>query len=174
MSINIPISKRQLVAVEHPCHVQDAERAIDMLGGVRAIATASRDGTAFLECHLRPNDPLSHPLFGELVRTPALLLKVRRRKRTVNAGGGRGEEGPTSSALSAEVIGTVRHSYRFAGLADFQYVSSPQARGQSKRHGMRAPTRAAPNPHATNTADARRAWRAAHHRTSCGCCGHCE
>ena len=48
-----------------------------MLGGVDAVATASRDGSPFLECHLRPTDSLSHPLFGELVRTPTLLLRVR-------------------------------------------------------------------------------------------------
>jgi hypothetical protein len=112
----IPLVKpRQLLAVEHPCHVRDAERAVGMLGGVRAIAKASRDGTAFLECHMRPHDSLSHPLFGELVRTPGVLLKVRRKR-----------DGGAGAALSTEVVGVVKHSYRFAGLADFQYVSSPQ------------------------------------------------
>ena len=117
----IPILKRPLLAVEHPCYVRDAERAIGMLGGVRAIAKASRDGTAFLECHLRPHDSLSHPLFGELARTPAILLKVRRKRgRAGCAAGG------STDVLSSEVVGIVKHSYRFAGLADFQYVSSPQ------------------------------------------------
>ena len=121
----IPILKRHLLAVEHPCYVRDAERAIGMLGGVRAIAKASRDGTAFLECHLRPHDSLSHPLFGELARTPMILLKVRRKRRRAGAGDAPGGSASTD-VLSSEVVGVVKHSYRFAGLADFQYVSSPQ------------------------------------------------
>ena len=121
----IPILKRHLLAVEHPCYVRDAERAIGMLGGVRAIAKASRDGTAFLECHLRPHDSLSHPLFGELARTPMILLKVRRKRRRAGAGDAPGGSA-SSDVLSSEVVGVVKHSYRFAGLADFQYVSSPQ------------------------------------------------
>ena len=102
----IPLVKpRQLLAVEHPCHVRDAERAVGMLGGVRAIAKASRDGTAFLECHMRPQDSLSHPLFGELVRTPAVLLKVRRKR-----------DGGAGAALSTEVVGVVNLESREASL----------------------------------------------------------
>ena len=124
--LRVALPTRQLLAVEHPCHVRDADRAVRMLGGTRAIGKASLNGTAFLECHLRPNDPLSHPLFGELVRTPAVLLKVRRRRVRPSGEGGSDDAQRATPTVTAEAVGVVRHSYRFAGLADFQYVSRPE------------------------------------------------
>jgi len=105
-------AERELMAVEHPCHVVDARRAVETLGGGTEIARAFF-GRTILQCSLRSADPLSHQLYGERVATPALLLRVRRR---------RGSSGPAT----AEVVGKLTHSVRFAGLADFQYVSHPR------------------------------------------------
>ena len=96
-------------------HVEHVDRALCMLRGAEALAQASRDDAPNLTCHLRPDDPFSHPLFGELVPTPALLLRVtRRRSRSVDA--------PRTATV--EVVGELQQSYRFAGICDFQYASS--------------------------------------------------
>ena len=77
---------RRLTGVQMPCYVEHVDRALCMLRGAEALAQASRDDAPNLTCHLRPDDPFSHPLFGELVPTPALLLRVtRRRSRSVDA-----------------------------------------------------------------------------------------
>ena len=127
MTEPLVIPDRELLGVEHPCYVLNPERAVQTLGGEHAIARAAvADRSTHLECHLRPNDPLSHPLFGIRVENPAILLRVRRRRPPV------GETASTSTAppsgavplLDAEVMGVMRQSYRFEGLADFQYVTS--------------------------------------------------
>ena len=164
----IPVN-RELLAVEHPCYVVNADRAVRMLGGTKAVARASVGSSECIECFLRPDDPLSHPLFGVLTPTPGVLLKVTRRKRKQSEGAGAGaatteraavaatataggnsssgagsssgaasSSGATSSRggagsasastaerVSIEVVGTVRSSYRFEGLCDYQFISHP-------------------------------------------------
>ncbi len=106
---------RRLTGVQMPCYVEHVDRALCMLRGAEALAQASRDDAPNLTCHMRPDDPFSHPLFGELVPTPALLLRVtRRRSRSVDA--------PRTATV--EVVGELQQSYRFAGICDFQYASS--------------------------------------------------
>lgn len=119
----------ELLAVEHPCYVVDAERGMQMLGGPLAIARASASNSDCLECYLRPNDPLSHPLFGVLAPTPGFLLKVTRRPAAAtSAGDGASPGGNRQPEVTAEVVGTVASSYRFEGLADYQYVTSAAVR----------------------------------------------
>ena len=123
----------ELLAVEHPCYVVNVERGVRMLGGPLAVARASAANADYMECFLRPNDPLSHPLFGVMVPTPGVVLKVTRRKpRQGTEGGGLPVPAPSTGdhggQLSIEVVGTVSSSYRFEGLADYQYVSDPALR----------------------------------------------
>jgi hypothetical protein len=117
-AVRLRVPSRPLLAVEHPCYVVNAERGMRMLGGLPAIARASASNSDCMECFLRPDDPLSHPLFGVLAPTPGFLLKVTRRPGSTTAG----------EAITAEVIGTVASSYRFEGLADYQYVSDGAVR----------------------------------------------
>ena len=144
-ALRIPIAPRRLLCVEHPCYVINSDKAIRMLGGHSAVAARPE----YLECSFRPEDPCAHPLFGVLVPTPGYLLKVTRRRRrpaSASAGGAdaagpssAGAAGPSSAgassvaedastgvSASAEVVGIVEQSYRFEGLADFQYVSDPK------------------------------------------------
>lgn len=115
--LRVQIPRRPLLGVEHPCYVVNADNAVRMLGGTAAIAKEAE----YLECSLRPDDPLSHPLFGTLVPTPGLLLKVTRRRKRRAVG-----KPAAPASTSASVVGTFEQSYRFEGLADFQYVSAPE------------------------------------------------
>ena len=108
-----------------------------MLGGPTAVARASTSGSndGVLQCSLRPDDPLSHPLFGIRSKTAGFLLKITSRRQSRSAEGGAAAAAGAASAsgsgpplVSAEVVGTVAESYRFEGLADYQYVSDRAVR----------------------------------------------
>ena len=130
----MPPARRDFVAVEHPCWVRDSRRAVASLGGAREVARAFANPPHILQCSLRPADPLSHPLYGERVARPAVLLRVRRR---------RARDGEPAGPAQAEVVGALSQSVRFSGLADLQHVSSPALISALSRPWEQAPPAAA-------------------------------
>ena len=150
----------ELLAIEHPCYVVNADRGVRMLGGTQAIARASASNSTSMECSLRPQDPLAHPLFGVRVDTPGVLLKVTRRKRKASTATAAGTDSPAALSpapsaptgpahasfaaskpkMAIEVLGSVTSSYRFEGLADYQFVSDPSLLNTLE-----------PGPHSANT-----------------------
>ena len=135
-ALRVPLGDaKDLLAIEHPCYVVNVEKGIRMLGGTLTVARASAREPECIECSLRPDDPLAHPLFGVRVPTPGVLLKVTRRKRRAEPGSadaasssaaaGSSDSAAGGGELSVEVVGKVSSSYRFTGLADYQYVSHP-------------------------------------------------
>lgn len=64
---------------------------------------------AFLKLRLRPDDPYSHPLFGERSsQQNGLLLRIARPK------------GQPDAAPAVHCVARVTASYAFNGLADYQ------------------------------------------------------
>lgn len=61
-----------------------------------------------LELNLRPNDPFSHPVAGEVLQTNNLLMKVVKRKRKT-----RGPDGEAIGEYTAEVVGSISKTARF-------------------------------------------------------------
>ena len=133
-----------ITCVELPFHVSAAAsapgsvptEALETLGGVAAVGRATASEAPTLELHFRPQDALCHPVVGDLVKTTNMLVRIKRRKRdgavatgdSSNGGSGsadaaRAHAAEAPSAASAEVMGVVRSTYRFRGLADFQHVS---------------------------------------------------
>lgn len=112
------------VVVHYPGYVQDVDAALDSMGGLVGIAAshAAHDREP-LQVKCRPRDSLSHPLFAERVRGRALLLKVAQSR---NHG-----DSDESQAVQAEVVARVNVSYNFAGIADFQYLSTTRVTGSS-------------------------------------------
>ena len=74
---------------------------------LRQVA-ASSDKVDFLPLNFRPEDPYSHPIFGDKITSSNLLLKVTRDK--------------TTKQFDAEVVGLIPTTFRFRGMADFQYM----------------------------------------------------
>jgi hypothetical protein len=120
----------EAVAIEFPGYIRNPDRALAALGGPAAAAAALDARASVLKCWLRPEDPLSHPLFGERRRARSVLLRVARpRTTTTNAAGATSTaSGPSASdpadgdAVTVTAIATVGASYRFNGLADYQYL----------------------------------------------------
>ncbi|KAJ3381438.1 tau 95 subunit of transcription factor TFIIIC [Entophlyctis sp. JEL0112] len=139
-----PLRNWQFHAIELPGRIvsQTAEAAIESLGGLSALAKASCRASpsqshspvllhfpsqafsselAPLELRLRPDDPFSHPVLGEVVSTANLLLKVTRKRRKKGSGPG-GEHLECDYRMESEILGIITKTGRFRALADFQYV----------------------------------------------------
>ncbi|EXJ60875.1 hypothetical protein A1O7_05028 [Cladophialophora yegresii CBS 114405] len=72
-----------IVAVEHPCIVQNVDRAIRTLGGDREIAEAlENDNAKPLGLRFQPDDPTSREVVSYNKKTNNLLLRVIVPKRT--------------------------------------------------------------------------------------------
>jgi len=73
-------------SVEYPGYVrpESVSKAIDTLGGQSSIERAFRRNApkedSLLELNLRPDNPFSHPLPGDLVPTNNILLRVVKRR----------------------------------------------------------------------------------------------
>lgn len=62
--------------VHYPAYPSSIERAIDTLGGTKLIAMTRTSETNKLELRFRPEDPYSHPAFGELQPCNNFLLRI--------------------------------------------------------------------------------------------------
>ncbi|KAK3088746.1 hypothetical protein FSP39_023218 [Pinctada imbricata] len=112
---------RKFICVEYPGIVENTEMAIKSLGGVENLSEIYSDETKRLPLQWRPDDIFSKPAYGERNLTTNLLLKVkvRRRKSTKEI-----------CQCSTEVLGTVGITYKFKGLADFQYLPVEEKKGK--------------------------------------------
>ncbi|XP_054800226.1 uncharacterized protein LOC129304555 isoform X2 [Prosopis cineraria] len=69
--------------VHYPGYPSSMSRAVDTLGGIQGILKARSSQSEKLELHFRPEDPYSHPAFGELRPCKNFLLKISREKAHV-------------------------------------------------------------------------------------------
>ncbi|XP_029126617.1 general transcription factor 3C polypeptide 5 isoform X5 [Cajanus cajan] len=123
--------------VHYPAYPSSISRAVDTLGGIQGILKARNSQPNKLELRFRPEDPYSHPAFGELRPTNNLLLKISKRKppnahdaEACSSSGVknreqenqpesvRGQEG----SLCADIVARVPEAYFFDGMADYQHV----------------------------------------------------
>ncbi len=77
--LHVKIPDYEVTAIEYPGFVRNSDRALQTLGGLDAIAAAV-SSKQHLRLRHRPEDRTSHPLFGERVEIPRLLLRIARRK----------------------------------------------------------------------------------------------
>ncbi|PIN21879.1 RNA polymerase III transcription factor (TF)IIIC subunit [Handroanthus impetiginosus] len=73
-------SSSEAFAVHYPGYPSSTERAIETLGGNQGILKVRTEKSNKLELHFRPEDPYSHPAFGELHPCNSFLLKLSRKK----------------------------------------------------------------------------------------------
>ncbi|GFQ00991.1 general transcription factor 3c polypeptide 5 [Phtheirospermum japonicum] len=73
-------SSREVFAVHYPGYPSSTERAVETLGGNQDILKVRTEKSNKLELHFRPEDPYSHPAFGELQPCNNYLLKISKKK----------------------------------------------------------------------------------------------
>ncbi|KAI7864580.1 RNA polymerase III transcription factor IIIC subunit-domain-containing protein [Spinellus fusiger] len=103
----------KFLSIEYPGYINNVQRAINTLGGEKAIASSFVKSIP-LELRFRPKDALSHPINGDIIPCTRLVLKVTRRVKK-----GSPKEDAT---IVPEIIGSISKTCRFGGLADFQYL----------------------------------------------------
>ncbi|CAL5192041.1 unnamed protein product [Lathyrus oleraceus] len=130
--------------VHYPGYPSSASRAIDTLGGTQGILKARSSQSNRLELRFRPEDPYSHPAFGECRPTNALLLKISKKKIPDDDGAkasnnmcgmehvmqeipvesehGAADKVDEKESLCADIVAHVPEAYFFEGMADYQYV----------------------------------------------------
>ncbi|XP_018588457.1 general transcription factor 3C polypeptide 5 [Scleropages formosus] len=109
------VSQRRLVCVEYPGVVRHLDRALETLRGEKGVSKTYSDPSKRLELYYRPRDPYCHPVCGNRYPSTNLLLRVRRRVRKGEGGG--------EAQVAMEVLGVIGTTYKFQGMADFQYLA---------------------------------------------------
>ncbi|XP_019247633.1 PREDICTED: general transcription factor 3C polypeptide 5-like isoform X1 [Nicotiana attenuata] len=79
-SVSGILPSNKVFAVHYPAYPSSMERAIETLGGIQGIVKARTSQSNKLELHFRPEDPYSHPAFGELRHRNNFLLKISKTK----------------------------------------------------------------------------------------------
>jgi general transcription factor 3C polypeptide 5 (transcription factor C subunit 1) len=105
-----------LYSVEYPGYVRETSvpYAVQTLGGYLSLEAAFRRNAskqdALLELNLRPENPFSHPVPGDVVPTNNIVLKVvKRKRRRLNAAG----EEDIVGEYTTEAVGIVPKTVRF-------------------------------------------------------------
>ncbi|XP_068191280.1 general transcription factor 3C polypeptide 5 [Antennarius striatus] len=113
-SSTVELRTTRLVCVEYPALVTDVDKMLETLGGENTVSKTFANPSRRLELRYRPQDPFCHPLCGNRLSSSSLLLRVRRRVRKKN---------PKDVEIHMDVLGVIGTTYRFQGLADFQYLA---------------------------------------------------
>ena len=109
-----PLPSTHFFSIEYPGYVQPSSipTAVHNLGGLPSLENAfKRTATkadALLELSLRPNNPFSHPVPGDVVNTSNLLMKVVKKKRK-----GVDKNGSAMGEYTAQVVGVIPKTVRF-------------------------------------------------------------
>ncbi|KAK0242443.1 RNA polymerase III transcription factor IIIC subunit-domain-containing protein [Armillaria nabsnona] len=123
-AVALPLPSTPFYSVEYPGRVKPTSvpEAIHTLGGQHSLDSAFKHATSkaesLVELSLRPDNPFSHPIPGEVVASNAILLKVvkrRKKKKPEDA-----EDGFIGE-YTTEAIGVIPKTIRFRSLADYQY-----------------------------------------------------
>lgn len=133
-SVPIDTSKldRKMVCISYPGIVNNLSKALDTLGGLDDINTRYSDSNQRLELRWRPEDPYCKSSYGDSSATNNLLLRFKKRKR-------KRADGTIEYEHKVEIIGTVKVTYRFQGMVDFQYlpmVAKPSSPGSQDKEYM--------------------------------------
>ncbi|KAK1388933.1 general transcription factor 3C polypeptide 5-like [Heracleum sosnowskyi] len=79
-SVSGVLPSTKLFAVHYPGYPSSITRAVETLGGTDGIVKARSSQLNKLELRFRPEDPYSHPAFGELYHCNSFLLKISKNR----------------------------------------------------------------------------------------------
>ncbi|KAK0206225.1 RNA polymerase III transcription factor IIIC subunit-domain-containing protein [Desarmillaria ectypa] len=123
-AVALPLPSTPFYSVEYPGRVKPTSvpEAIRTLGGQASLDSAFRRAASkaesLVELSLRPDNPFSHPIPGEVVASNAILLKVVKRKKKKKT---EGTENDFIGEYTTEAVGVIPKTIRFRSLADYQY-----------------------------------------------------
>ncbi|KAI0068897.1 hypothetical protein BV25DRAFT_1866793 [Artomyces pyxidatus] len=117
-----PLPSTHFYSIEYPGYVCSTSvgQALNSLGGHASVDTAFKRNASkqdsLLELSLRPGNPFSHPVPGDITSTNNILLKVVKRRRRLN-----GEEPEILGEYTATAVGVIPKTARFRSMVDYQF-----------------------------------------------------
>ena len=131
-------SMQNLVCIEYPGLVKNADAMMDTLGGRTSVSKAFEDPSRRLELRFRPSDIFSKPTCSERNNTTSLLVKVKKykkkqkkccsSKRNIDVSSDCSPKNSdetineTSFKIKTQVIGSAKITYSFPNMSDFQFL----------------------------------------------------
>ncbi|XP_010892267.1 general transcription factor 3C polypeptide 5 [Esox lucius] len=113
----------KLVCVEYPAIISNVDKMMETVGGIQGVSKAYGDPSRRLELRFRPRDPFCHPVCGNRYPSTNLLLCVKKRVRKCN---------PEEAQIDMKILGVIGTTYKFQGMADFQYLAVHSAKDGSQ------------------------------------------
>ncbi|XP_059214426.1 general transcription factor 3C polypeptide 5 [Centropristis striata] len=113
-SSSVELRDNRLVCVEYPALVANVDKMLETLGGEKAVTKTFAHPNRRLEMRYRPQDPFCHSLCGNRFPSSNLVLRVRRRVR---------KKDPKDVEIHMDILGVIGTTYKFQGMADFQYLA---------------------------------------------------
>jgi general transcription factor 3C polypeptide 5 (transcription factor C subunit 1) len=118
-----PLPSTPFYSVEYPGYVQSSsiQKAVRTLGGNHKLNASFRKN-APVELKFHPDNPFSHPVSGDVVRTSNLVLKVTKRKKKKPATEMMMDidDGPVAPEVAGEytteVVGSTSKTIRFRSM----------------------------------------------------------
>jgi general transcription factor 3C polypeptide 5 (transcription factor C subunit 1) len=113
-------------SIEYPGYVrpESVSKAVHSLGGQSSIDRAFRRSApredSLLELNLRPDNPFSHPLLGDLVPTSNILLRVVKRKLKHPPDDDNGAQ--TVGEYTAVAVGVIPRTARFRSEQSLTFI----------------------------------------------------
>ncbi|XP_029508717.1 general transcription factor 3C polypeptide 5-like isoform X2 [Oncorhynchus nerka] len=103
----------RLVCVKYQGIISNVENMLETIGGIQGTYT---DPSRRLELRFRfrSKDPFCHPVFGNRFQSTNLLLHVKIILRNGN---------PEESPINMDILDVIGTTYKFQGMADFQYLA---------------------------------------------------
>ncbi|KAM3589499.1 tau 95 subunit of transcription factor TFIIIC [Umbelopsis sp. WA50703] len=117
----IRLPDKEFLNVEYPGRVNNVDKALNNIGGINSLTKNHKENSKEIELKFRPNDPFSHGIVGNVVSTKNLVLKVTRQVKKSNPEEQVGD-------IKTEILGQIKKTCRFRGLADFQFLVPPENR----------------------------------------------
>ncbi|KAM6902127.1 general transcription factor 3C polypeptide 5 [Xenentodon cancila] len=120
-SSTVQLRDKRLVCVDYPAVVHSVDRMLETLGGEQTVTKTYADPNRRLELRFRPQDPFCHSACGNRLPSSNILLRVRRRVR---------KKDPNDAEIQMEMVGIIGTTYKFQGMADFQYLAMQSEGGK--------------------------------------------
>lgn len=113
-SSTVEVRENKLVCVEYPAVFSSVDKMLETLGGEQSVTKTFAHPNRRLELRFRPQDPFCHSACGNRFPSSNLLLRVRRRVR---------KKHPKDAEIQMDILGVIGTTYKFQGMADFQYLA---------------------------------------------------
>jgi general transcription factor 3C polypeptide 5 (transcription factor C subunit 1) len=101
----------ELTAIEFPAYAKNPATLMKLIGGPEALINCIKNNST-VALHLREDDLFSRPIYGHIIPTSNIAIKIVKQKNS--------KTGETRTRY--EILGKITRTVRFRSLADYQVL----------------------------------------------------